>query len=271
MNEKIQELLKKDRYSFGDLCAVMTLLRGDNGCPWDREQTHESIRQNFIEETYEVVEAIDNQDKKLLCEELGDVLLQVVFHAQIEKEAGSFDIDDVSDGIVKKLIYRHPHIFGEVHADTAEKVLDNWEMLKAKEKHRDTVTASLRSVPRQLPALMRAQKVGKKAAKAGFDFPDAAAAEQKITEELAEVRTAAGEEARFEEIGDLLFAAVNTARKYGVDAERALGKATDKFIARFALVEETALASGKSLSEMPVDEQNALWDVVKLHKNSKSN
>ena len=122
----------------------MALLRGDNGCPWDREQTHESIRQNFIEETYEVVEAIDNQDKKLLCEELGDVLLQVVFHAQMEKEAGSFDIDDVSDGIVKKLIYRHPHIFGEVHADTAEKVLDNWEALKAKEKapgYRDRVIA----------------------------------------------------------------------------------------------------------------------------------
>lgn len=270
MNEKIKELLKKDRYDFGDLCAVMELLRGEGGCPWDREQTHESIRQNFIEETYEVIEAIDSRDKKLLCEELGDVLLQVVFHAQMEKEAGCFDIGDVSDGIVKKLIYRHPHIFGAVQADTAEKVLDNWEALKAKEKHRDTVTASLRAVPKQFPALMRAQKVGKKAAKAGFDFPNAESAAKKVTEELLEVRTAAGDEARAEEVGDLLFAAVNTARKYGVDAERALGQATDKFISRFAAVEEAVLASGKSLSEIPMEELDTLWDVVKLHKNSEN-
>ena len=269
MNEKAKELLGKAKYDFADLCRVMEILRGEGGCPWDREQTHESIRKNFIEETYEVVEAIDTKDAHLLCEELGDVLLQVVFHTQIEREAGRFTIDDVTDGIVKKLIYRHPHIFADTTAETAETVLDNWDKLKVKEKHRDTVTASMRSVPRPLPALMRAEKVGKRAAKVGFDFATAADAAVKIAEETNEVRTAT-DATRAEEVGDLLFAAVNVARKCGVDPERALSDATDKFINRFAAVEDAVRADGKTMEELPLSVLDTYWDRVKASRNGEN-
>ena len=262
MNEKAKELLGKTKYDFADLCRVMEILRGEGGCPWDREQTHESIRKNFIEETYEVVEAIDTKDAHLLCEELGDVLLQVVFHTQIEHEAGRFTIDDVTDGIVKKLIYRHPHIFADTTAETAETVLDNWDKLKAKEKHRDTVTASMRSVPRPLPALMRAEKVGKRAAKVGFDFATAA-------DETNEVLTAT-DATRAEEVGDLLFAAVNVARKCGVDPERALSDATDKFIDRFAAVEDAVRADGKRMEDLPLSVLDTYWDRVKANRNGEN-
>ena len=269
MNEKAIELLGKAKYDFADLCRVMEILRGVGGCPWDREQTHESIRKNFIEETYEVVEAIDTKDAHLLCEELGDVLLQVVFHTQIEREAGRFTIDDVTDGIVKKLIYRHPHIFADTTAETAETVLDNWDKLKAKEKHRDTVTASMRSVPRPLPALMRAEKVGKRAAKVGFDFATAADAAVKIAEETNEVLTAT-DATRAEEVGDLLFAAVNVARKCGVDPERALSDATVKFIDRFAAVEDAVRADGKTMEELPLSVLDTYWDRVKANRNGEN-
>ena len=269
MNEKAKELLGKEKYDFADLCRVMEILRGEGGCPWDREQTHESIRKNFIEETYEVVEAIDTKDAHLLCEELGDVLLQVVFHTQIEHETGRFTIDDVTDGIVKKLIYRHPHIFADTTAETAETVLDNWDKLKAKEKHRDTVTASMRSVPRPLPALMRAEKVGKRAAKVGFDFATAADAAVKIAEETNEVLTAT-DATRAEEVGDLLFAAVNVARKCGVDPERALSDATDKFINRFAAVEDAVRADGKRMEELPLSVLDTYWDRVKASRNGEN-
>ena len=269
MNEKAKELLGKAKYDFADLCRVMEILRGEGGCPWDREQTHESIRKNFIEETYEVVEAIDTKDAHLLCEELGDVLLQVVFHTQIEREAGRFTIDDVTDGIVKKLIYRHPHIFADTTAETAETVLDNWDKLKAKEKHRDTVTASMRSVPRPLPALMRAEKVGKRAAKVGFDFATAADAAVKIAEETNEVLTAT-DATRAEEVGDLLFAAVNVARKCCVDPERALSGATDKFIDRFAAVEDAVRADGKRMEDLPLSVLDTYWDRVKANRNGEN-
>ena len=269
MNEKAKELLGKAKYDFADLCRVMEILRGEGGCPWDREQTHESIRKNFIEETYEVVEAIDTKDAHLLCEELGDVLLQVVFHTQIEREAGRFTIDDVTDGIVKKLIYRHPHIFADTTAETAETVLDNWDKLKAKEKHRDTVTASMRSVPRPLPALMRAEKVGKRAAKVGFDFATAADAAVKIAEETNEVLSAT-EATRAEEVGALLFAAVNVARKCGVDPERALSDATDKFIDRFAAVEDAVRADGKRMEDLPLSVLDTYWDRVKANRNGEN-
>ena len=269
MNEKAKELLGKEKYDFADLCRVMEILRGEGGCPWDREQTHESIRKNFIEETYEVVEAIDTKDAHLLCEELGDVLLQVVFHTEIEREAGRFTVGDVTDGIVKKLIYRHPHIFADTAAETADKVLDNWDKLKAKEKHRDTVTSSMRSVPRPLPALMRAEKVGKRAAKVGFDFATAADAAAKIAEETNEVLTASAA-TRAEEIGDLLFAVVNVARKCGVDPERALSDATDKFIDRFEGVEKAVLADGKTMEALPLSVLDGYWDRVKTAGNGEN-
>ena len=269
MNEKAKELLGKEKYDFTDLCRVMEILRGEDGCPWDREQTHESIRKNFIEETYEVVEAIDTKDAHLLCEELGDVLLQVVFHTEMEREAGHFTIDDVTDGIVKKLIYRHPHIFADTAAETADKVLENWDALKAKEKHRDTVTSSMRAVPRPLPALMRADKVGKRAAKVGFDFATAADAAEKIAEETSEVLTAT-DATRAEEVGDLLFAAVNVARKCGVDPERALSDATDKFINRFEAVENAVRADGKTMESLPLSALDAYWDRVKAAGNGEN-
>ncbi|MBR5011400.1 MAG: nucleoside triphosphate pyrophosphohydrolase [Clostridia bacterium] len=262
MNEKKKELLNKEHYDFYDLCTVMELLRAPDGCPWDREQTHESIRQNFIDETYEAVEGIDLGSRELLCEELGDVMMQVVFHAQIDKEEGGFDINDVTDGVVKKLIYRHPHVFADTVAETSDAVLVNWEKLKAVEKSRDTVTSTLESVPKPLPALMRAEKVGKKAAKVGFDFETAEDAAKKIYEETEEFLTA-DEAHREEELGDLLFAVVNTARKYGLSSELALTRATDKFIARFAKVESGVLADGKRMEDLSLEELDNYWDKAK--------
>lgn len=267
MTEKKKALLNKDRFDFDDLCDVMEILRAPGGCPWDIEQDHKSIRENFIEETYEVVEAIDTENKELMCEELGDVLMQVVFHAQIEKEQGGFSMEDVTTGVCQKLIYRHPHVFAEVKADTSDEVLVNWDKLKAAEKHRDTVTDTLRSVPKQYPALLRAQKVGKKAAKVGFDFACAEDAAKKIGEETEELLTAT-DETRMEELGDLLFAVVNTARQYGLSAEEALARATDKFIARFSEVESGVIADGKNMADLSLDELDSYWDRVKATKNS---
>ena len=225
MNKEAAAFLTKERYDFSDLCTVMKLLRAPGGCPWDREQTHASIRKNLIEETYEVVEAIDNADNVLLREELGDLLLQVVFHARMAEEEGAFDIGDVCDEICRKLIVRHPHIFSDVTASTAGEVLDNWDQIKRATKKQKSTTESMRSVSRALPSLMRAYKLGEKAAKTGFDFPDADSAADGLREELDELSeaVAAGDEqAVREETGDLLFAAVNVARKLGVDPEEAL-------------------------------------------------
>lgn len=261
---KKRELLQKERYTIDDLCEIVTLLRAPGGCPWDREQTHASIRGDLIEETYEVVEAIDKADPVLMREELGDLLLQVAMHAEMEREAGRFDLDDVADGICKKLIHRHPHVFGDAAVETSAQVLSNWEAIKSEEKQRNTVTDKLRAVPRQYPALMRAVKVGKKAAV--MDFPDAESVACKVEEELAEVREAmrAGDgEAAFEEVGDLLFTAASLARKLGVDAERSLCAAVDKFIDRFAAVEAAVTASGRQMAEMNAEELDILWQKMK--------
>ena len=186
--EKKKMLLDKaaEGYGFEDLITVVEVLRSEEGCPWDREQDHKSIRRDFIEETYEVIEAIDNEDPVLMQEELGDLLLQVTFHAQIEKEAGKEGIDGVVNNICVKLIHRHPHVFGNVVADTSEQVLDNWDKIKVEEKHRDTLTSQLKAIPRQLPALMRAQKVGKKVS--FFDFANADEVLSKLDEEKTAVR-----------------------------------------------------------------------------------
>ena len=176
----------KAEYGFEDLLRIMDILRGEGGCPWDREQTHESIRKNFIEEVYEACEAIDLKDNTLLCEELGDVLLQVVFHADMAEDEGAFDINDVCDGVCRKLILRHPHIFGDTKAGTSAEVLDNWEAIKRIEKGQKTYSDSIRQVAKSLPALMYAEKVQKKAKKAGFDWPDISGALDKIDEEKAE-------------------------------------------------------------------------------------
>ena len=226
---------RKDHYRIEDLMEILRLLRGEGGCPWDREQTHQSIRMAFIEETYEAVEAIDTNDIGLMREELGDVLLQVAFHCQLEREQGSFTFDDVCDEVCKKLIHRHPHVFGELELSDTEAVLKNWDKIKQETKQQsdsDTLTA----VSKALPALMRAQKVGKRAMRAGMDFDSPQDAFDCVTQEAAELQEAMGSGSREqmeEELGDLLFSCVNTARHLQIDAEEALTRATEKFIRRF--------------------------------------
>ena len=252
---------KKEKYNFNDLLRIMEILRAPDGCMWDREQDHQSIRRNFIEETYEVCEAIDEQDTEHLKEELGDVLLQVVFHAQMEKEKGVFDIGDVADGICKKLIYRHPHIFGSVEVGSSEEILRNWDELKRREKHQKTETSALEGVAKSLPGLIRAEKLQKKAAKVGFDWENAQGALGKVEEELDEVKRAmSGDGDREEEIGDLLFAAVNVARHLKVDPERAMEKTCNKFIRRFADMERQAEAEHKALAGLSLAELDLLWN-----------
>jgi tetrapyrrole methylase family protein/MazG family protein len=266
--EKIAYLLgvKKGQYTFDDLVMIMELLRGEGGCPWDREQNHHSIRNDFIEETYEVVEAIDQDDPVHLREELGDVLLQVVFHARIEDEAGRFDVYDVANDICEKLIYRHPHVFSTVHVENSQEVLTNWDALKRVEKRaeRVTLTDTLRSIPAMEPALMRAQKVGKKAA--CLDFGSAEEVYRKLDEEIAEVKAAAagGDKAAVEEeMGDLLLTVTSLCRKLGVKGEECLYHATDKFIDRFSRVEQAVLARGQHMDQVPMSELDALWDSIK--------
>jgi len=265
--KKVDYLLNCERYGFDELVLVMELLRGEGGCPWDIEQTHKSIRKDFIEETYEVIEAIDTEDPVLLREELGDVLLQVAFHSQIEREEGRFDIYDVTNDICAKLIHRHPHVFGEVKVNNSDDVLVNWDKIKGEEKHRETLTDKLRAIPPMLPALMRAQKVGKKAS--FFDFETADAVFDKLYEEIEEVRAAmkSGSEGQVaEEIGDLLLTVTSLARKAKVDSEEALSHATDKFIDRFEKVENFVNSKGQRVEELAMPELDAVWDELK-HKN----
>ena len=263
----MDKFIEKDKYDVYDLEKIVDLLRRPGGCPWDREQTHESIRRNFIEEAYEAVEAIDEKSPAHLQEELGDVLLQVVFHAQMEREQGGFSLDDVADGVCKKLILRHPHVFGDVRVADSAQVLTNWDAIKRVEKDQKTVTDSLNAVARSLPALWRAEKVQKKAAKAGFDWPDISGALDKLEEELAELRQAlqSGEGVE-DELGDVLFSAVNAARFAGVDPEQALTGSTDKFIRRFSGLEQAALTAGRKLEDMTLDEMEDLYQNEKEHE-----
>ena len=256
----------KPRYDCGDLIDIVKILRAPGGCPWDREQTHESIKKNFIEETYEVIEAINKKEPAMLREELGDVLLQIALHCEMEREQGTFTFDDVCDEVCKKLIVRHPHVFGDVQADTAEQVLANWDVIKMQTKHQKSAAESMASVPRELPALMRAQKLQKKASKVGFDWDDASGALDKIHEETEELREAmAGGDAAAaaDELGDLLFSAVNAARFVGADAEEALTAATDKFYRRFAQVEQLADERGIDMKTAGIEALDELWNEAK--------
>ncbi len=259
----------KGPYGMSDLLEIVAVLRSENGCPWDKVQTHESIRPSLIEETYEVADAIDKKDMLSLKEELGDVLLQVVFHAQIENEKGTFDFDDICDGICRKLIHRHPHVFGDVKADTPDEVLSNWDEIKREEKSQKTYTDTLLSVPNAFPALMRAQKVQKRASKAGYDWPHADGAMDKLSEELGELREAVNSgnvDNIFEETGDLLFSAVNISRLLDIDAEDALAKSTDKFVRRFKSAEDMALSEGKNIGDMTPEKLDELWEKAKSNQ-----
>lgn len=257
------DFIRKNCYTIEDLVIIMSLLRSEQGCPWDREQTHQSIRRNFIEEVYEVAEAIDEGDPEHLKEELGDVLLQVAFHAQMEAEKGVFDMDDVADRICKKLILRHPHIFAETVVTDSVQVLNNWDEIKKVEKGQNSTSESMSAVAQSLPALWRAEKIQKKAQKVGFDWPDVIGALDKLDEEAAELRSAVGTEEAIGELGDVLFAAVNVARFLGIDPEEALSLTCRKFISRFTLVERFAAESGKELKSMSIDEMESLWTRAK--------
>ena len=256
----------KDTYDINDLIHIMRILRAPDGCPWDRVQTHESIRQNFIEETYEAVEAIDKGDSPLLKEELGDVLMQVIFHSLMEEEAGRFDFNDVCNDVCQKLIIRHPHVFGNIEADTPQEVLKNWDAIKMQTKSQKSNADSVDDVARSLPALMRAQKVQKRSAKSGMDFRSAEEAAVKVPEEQHELFAAidSGDQAKIEEeLGDLLFSVVNIARFAGVDAEQALTRSTDKFAKRFRAVEELAKERGIDMKSAPTSLIDSLWEEVK--------
>ena len=259
----------KDRYDINDLISIVTVLRAPGGCPWDREQTHESIKKNFIEETYEVIEAINKKDAELLKEELGDVLLQVALHSEMEREKGSFDFNDVANDIVKKLVIRHPHVFGDVVANNGEEALNSWDNAKQKSKGVKKQSDSMLSVPRELPALMRAQKIQSKAAKVGFDWNNAYDAIDKLYEEINELKMAMLHNNSSEiedEFGDVLFTCVNISRFLKVDSEEALTSATDKFVSRFTLVEEMAKERNIEMNSASLEELDLLWNEAKKIK-----
>ncbi|MDN5346477.1 MAG: tetrapyrrole methylase family protein / MazG family protein [Clostridia bacterium] len=247
------------------LTAIMARLRGEGGCPWDREQTHRSLERYLIEECYEVIEAIEAGDTHKLCEELGDLLLQVVFHARLAEEAGYFAMADVLAGICEKMRRRHPHVFGQAELKSSAQVLERWQEIKAREKGGNNETGVF-NLPPGLPGLLKALKIQEQAARFGFDWPDTAGVWDKLFEEARELRqaVATGEKAQVEaEMGDLLFATVNLARWLGVEPERALNKACEKFRRRFRQVSREAREQGRSLKELSLEEMDSLWEKVK--------
>lgn len=255
------------------LIDIMKVLRSKEGCPWDREQTHESLKRYLIEETYEYLEAVDLNDKRHMCEELGDVLLQVVFHAQIASENGDFNIEEVINGICEKMIHRHPHVFGDVSAETSNDVLKNWEEIKKKEKGNVDQTSVLQDVPINLPALMRSYKVQQKAAQVGFDWDNPSDVFAKIREEIDELEVEykkSDKNGIEDELGDVLFSVVNLSRFLKVHPELSLSQSTNKFIERFKYVEKKALELGKNLNEMTLQEMDVLWSEAKMHKYGKN-
>lgn len=254
---------------FAFLVEVMARLRGPGGCPWDREQTHATLKPFLLEEAYEVLDAVDAGNPGQTCEELGDLLLQVVFHAQLASEAGQFTIADVSQGIVQKLIRRHPHVFGTVSVNGTEDVLTNWEAIKRAEPGYEERTSILDGIPSQLPALLRAREVSKRVVKVGFEWPDMAGVLDKVDEELRELRQEIGDgthvntERAADELGDLLFTLVNVARHLKIDPEDALRRMTLRFAARFRHLEAHAQQKGVALSDLPLAEMEAVWQAAK--------
>ncbi|HEY5560560.1 MAG TPA: nucleoside triphosphate pyrophosphohydrolase [Clostridiaceae bacterium] len=252
---------------FNDLLEIMDKLMGEEGCPWDKEQDHVSLKRYLIEECYEVLEAIDNKNEGELLEELGDVLLQVVFHAAIGKKEGYFNIKDVIKSICDKMINRHPHIFGNIQAETSLQVLQNWDEIKKKEKGYESYAQELKHIGKNLPALLRAEKVQAKAGKVGFDFPSIEIAMDKVTEELIEVKSVykgLNQAKILEEIGNLIFSSVNIARFLDIDPENALNYTIDKFIGRFEQIEKSTISSGKKLEDMTIYEMDCLWEKTKV-------
>ncbi len=255
--------VKKD---FNDLLEIMNTLRSEDGCPWDQEQNHESLKKYLVEESYEVLEAIDEKNDDKLVEELGDVLLQIVFHCQIGREQGFFNINDVIEKICNKMILRHPHVFSNIKLNTSEEVLVSWDKIKKKEQGLLSYTDELKHVPKNLPALMRAEKVQKKAAKVGFDWDKVEDALSKVLEEYYEVKNVYKGKERvkiLEEIGDLIFASVNVARFLDIDPEFALNYTIEKFIKRFAYIEQISKSKDVDMMNMTLEEMDELWEEAK--------
>jgi tetrapyrrole methylase family protein/MazG family protein len=261
-------LKEKNAYTFDDLVSIMDILRAPDGCPWDREQTHASLRQYLLEECYEVIDAIDQKDPYLLSDELGDVLLQIAFHAHIAKDHGTFDDVDITTNICTKMISRHTHVFKDDKIFTAQGVVQNWEKLKLKERGLDSYAQSMKDFM-EISALLKAAKIQKKAALAGFDWPSYHGALDKLEEEIQELLgDLKDEKDPEEEAGDILFAAVNLLRLLKVNPEIALNRANKKFIGRFEYIEKSALSESKELKDMSLEELDKLWDESKLQKDS---
>lgn len=247
--------------SFGQLKAIVARLRSPGGCPWDREQTHDSLKGTLIEEAYEVLEALDSRDPAKLTEELGDLLMQVMIHTQIAEETGEFTITQVIEGISQKLIRRHPHVFGDVKANSSHEVMVNWEAIKRKERPHGR--SSLANLPKHMPALAYAQSVQQRVARLGFDWQNVEGVVDKLAEEVRELVESQSNEEKLHETGDLLFALVNLARWLGIDAEDCLRIANERFIRRFSFIEEVCRQRGCQLSDLTFDEQDTLWELAK--------
>ncbi len=253
--------LPKNLSQFDTLVNIVAKLRAPDGCPWDREQTHSSLRGNLLEECYEALEVLDEGDAEKLCYELGDLLMQVVLHAQIATEAGEFELGDVINSINTKLIHRHPHVFGSLRVKDAGEVLVNWEALKKEE--RGSEASMLDNVPKQMPALSYSQEIQDRAARVGFDWEDIGGVIDKLAEEVGEFKLADSQERREQEFGDLLFTLANIARHLGVDLETALRQANQRFYRRFSYMEELCRQRGLNFAELSFAEQNALWEEAK--------
>ena len=252
----------KEKYDLNDFIRLIDVLRGPGGCPWDAKQTHESLKRNAVEEAWEVCDAIDEGSADHLREELGDLLMQVIFHASIAKENGGFDLDAISDEACKKLVHRHPHVFGSVKADTPEEVLTNWDAIKRADRGQQSVASAMDGIPRGLPGLMRSEKIQNKAAKLGFDWPEVSGAMDKLREEVGELQEGidAGDVENIkEELGDVLFSAVNVARFYDLDSEALMHSACAKFIRRFRYLEEHAAARGLRLEDMTLGQMEQIY------------
>ncbi len=261
-----QKPLPADLSRFESLVEIIARLRAPDGCPWDREQTHATLRQYLLEETYEALAALDEADAAKLCQELGDLLLQIVLQAQIAGEAAEFDIGDVINGIATKLIYRHPHVFGDVKVNTADEVAHNWEALKQTERGKDV--SILSSVPAQMPSLAYSQNVQRRVAEVGFDWKDTEGVIDKLVEEVRELREAEPGRRQAEEFGDLLFTLVNIARREGIDSEAALREANERFVRRFQYMERVCRERGLTFAALSFDEQNRLWEEAKKKADS---
>jgi len=252
--------LPENLRQFATLVDIIARLRAPDGCPWDRKQTHASLRKSLLEECYEVLEALDEGNSDKLCDELGDLLMQIVLHAQIATEAGEFELGDVVNGITTKLIHRHPHVFGSKKVKDAEEVALNWEVLKQEEREG---TSMLASAPKQMPALGYSQEIQRRVARVGFDWEDVDGVIEKLAEEVGEFRRADSQERKAQEFGDLLFTLANIARRLGIDLEVALRETNQRFYRRFTYMEEVCRQRGLNLGELSFDEQNALWEEAK--------